>query len=389
MAAGADRAITAPSVIEVSRSSLLKNFRFFQRLTARSRSHVYPVVKANAYGHGMKLVVRALDEVAGGFAVHSVEEALQIAGETRKPVLIMGHVPDDTTIVENVLSRCDARFVVVGEQTVQTLAKAAAALGRVVPIYIKLETGTNRLGLTMAGATRLARQIRRNDALRLRGFSTHFANIEDTTDHTYAERQFEQFTTMARAIGGGDGYELHSACSAAALLFPKTHQSFVRLGISLYGYWPSRETFVSFKMSGAFTPKSIEPVLRWRTNPVQIKHVEEGDCIGYGLSYQARTRMKIAVLPIGYADGYDRRLSNTGHVLIRGKHAPVCGRVCMNLIMVDVTHIEGVSLADDAILLGKSGGETLDADRIASLIGSISYEVLARLSPSIPRILVP
>jgi len=378
----------APSVIEVSRSGLLRNLRFFQKLTTRTRSRVYPVVKANAYGHGLPVVVEALKGAADGFCVHSAEEALGVVAVSPKPVLVMGHVPPNATVVEEILRRGDPRFVVFEDRAVETLGRAGKAAGRPVPVYVKLETGTNRLGLKKEAAARLVKKIRRNGSLQLRGFSTHFANIEDTTDHTYADEQYERFVRMAAQIADGSPYELHSACSAAALLFPKTHQTFVRLGISLYGYWPSRETYVSYKLSEHFTRTSIEPVLTWKTKPVQVKQLEEGEYVGYGLTYQTRSRMRIAVLPIGYSDGYDRRLSNSGYVLIRGKRAPLCGRVCMNLVMVDVTHIKGVTVDDDVILLGKSGAEILNADRLATLMGSISYEVLARLSPAIPRALV-
>lgn len=378
----------SPSVIQISRAALIHNFGFFRKLASESGSRLFAVVKANAYGHGADLAVSVLNPIAGGFCVHSVEEALKIAQLSTKPILVMGHVPLDPECLETLLGRADIRFVVYDDGALQAIAAAGSRLGRAAPIYVKLETGTNRLGLRGPEAARLCDMIRKLPGVRLQGFSTHFANIEDTTDHSYAEKQHEEFIRLAGELSRGETVELHSACSAAALLFPRSRQSFIRLGIAMYGYWPSRETYVSFKMSPAFTENVIMPALTWKTRALQIKELEEGEYIGYGLTYQARARMRIAVLPIGYSDGFDRRLSNSGYVLIRGKRAPICGRICMNLTMVDVSHIECVTTEDDVILIGRSGSASISAEKLASLSGTIAYELLARLGQSIPRMLV-
>ena len=183
--------------------------------------------------------------------------------------------------------------------------------------------------------------------------------------------------------------KMHAACSAAILLFPETYFDMVRLGISQYGLWPSRETFVSYKIKHAQNGKDVlKPVMTWKTRVGQIKSVPTNQCIGYGCTYQTTRNTKIAVLPIGYADGYDRKLSNQGYVLIRGRRAPIRGRVCMNIFMVDITDIPGVKLEDEVVLMGRQGNEMITANYLAGLAGTINYEWVSRINPKLPRIIV-
>ena len=169
------------------------------------------------------------------------------------------------------------------------------------------------------------------------------------------------------------------------MLFDETRTDIVRPGISFYGYYPSKETIVSLNAKGYKKKDGLKPVLTWKTKPLQIKEVKAGEYIGYGLTYKATKDMRIAVLPVGYSDGYDRGLSNKGYVLIKGERCPVVGRVCMNLFMVDVSHIKEISIDDEAVLIGKSEEEEISADTLASLLGTINYEVIARLNPYIQK----
>jgi len=189
------------------------------------------------------------------------------------------------------------------------------------------------------------------------------------------------------AVAGIDVPIRHAACSAATLLFGRTHLDLVRVGISLYGLWPSRETYVSLLERGKPTIE-LRPALCWKTRVAQVKTVPEGSYVGYGCTYRATRRSQIAVLPVGYHEGYDRGLSGVAHVLLRGRRAPVRGRVCMNLTMVDVTDVPEVELEDEVTLLGRQGGQRVTADDLAGWIGTISYEVVARIRPGLPRILV-
>jgi alanine racemase len=179
----------------------------------------------------------------------------------------------------------------------------------------------------------------------------------------------------------------NTACSAAAILFPESHFGMVRVGISSYGLWPSKETRVSAShVPGA--GMELRPVLAWKTKVAQVKRVPKGEFVGYGCSWRAPVATTLAVLPVGYADGYDRALSKAGHVLIRGQRAPVRGRVCMNVTMVDVTHIPEVELEDDVVLLGRQGQEVIAAEDLAAWCGTISYEIVSRIAEHLPRIRV-
>ena len=179
----------------------------------------------------------------------------------------------------------------------------------------------------------------------------------------------------------------HTACSAALILFDKTRFELVRPGIALYGHWPSKETYLSYRLAGGAND-IFQPVLSWKTRITQIKDVPPDSFVGYGCTFRTTARTRLAVLPIGYSDGYDRSLSNLAYVLIRGRRAPVRGRICMNLTMVDITDIPGVRLEDPVTLIGEQKREQIGAEQLASWSGSISYEILARLSSHLPRFVV-
>ena len=179
----------------------------------------------------------------------------------------------------------------------------------------------------------------------------------------------------------------HTACSAALLLFEKTKFDLVRPGIAFYGLWPSKETYLSYRLQGR-SNKILKPALSWYTRVIQIKDVSPNSFIGYGCTFRTTSQTKLAVLPIGYYDGYDRSLSNLAHVLIRGKRAPVRGRVCMNLMMVDISDIPGIKLEEPATLIGENGEEAISADLLADWANTVNYEILSRINEKIPRIVV-
>ncbi len=372
-----------PSWIELDTSALKQNFQFF-RNRIRRKTAIYPVVKANAYGHGMSEIVHAIGSFSDGFCVHSAEEASRIPG--KKPILILGHFPEEMGFLARLMLDHNPVFTITSKVQAAALDRAAKAAGIPVSVHIKVETGTQRLGLSPREALKLASELSTFENLRLSGFSTHFANIEDTTNHQFAMKQLSTFNAFRSSIQHNEQYRFHTACSAAALLFPETHMDLVRLGISLYGYYSSGETRLSSMQQGLQPEDKLRPVLSWKTRPVQVKAVEVGDFVGYGLTYRAHRPMNIAVLPLGYSDGYDRRLSNSGYVLIQGQRAPICGRICMNMMMVDVTHIHNVGCKDIVTLIGHDGDEQITAETLASKAGTIHYEVLARINPSIPRI---
>ncbi|MCK5786413.1 MAG: alanine racemase [Candidatus Sabulitectum sp.] len=343
------------------------------------------VVKSNAYGHGIMEMLPLLGN-ADWLAVNSLDEGIELraAGEKR-PVLLLGHVPLDRI---REARQADLRFIVCNFETLQAIRELPPSEKKVL-LHIKVETGTWRQGVLPEDAVAMASEIAGMHGATLDGIYTHFANIEDTLSHQYAEMQLEVFQGVLEDLKqeGLTPPVIHTACTAAAILFSKTHFSMIRTGIGLYGLWPSRETRLSAESSGCRIPE-LKPVLSWKTRIVQIKEVPAGSYIGYGGTHRTTRNSRIAVLPVGYADGYGRSLGNTGWVLVSGNRAPVLGRVCMNLCMVDITDVPGTHLEDEVILLGRSGNEEITAELLGQWMGTINYEVVTGISSLLPRLLV-
>jgi alanine racemase len=373
--------------VELDALALRWNLRQFRRRLGAGVA-LGAVVKANAYGHGMTEVATLAERHgADWLCVNNVEEAvvLREAGH-RGPVLVMGYVPLDA--LEQVVEH-DLRPVVYNDATLERLDRLAADRDREVAVHLKVETGANRQGIPADRVVELAGRIQRAPRLRLEGVGTHFANIEDTTDHDFAQSQFTRFGSICDALREAS-IEVplrHAACSAAAILFTRTHLDLARIGISLYGLWPSRETYVSC-LRREKPELDLRPVMTWKTRVAQVKQVPEGDFVGYGCTYRATRDSRVAVIPVGYHEGFDRGLSNVAHVLIRGRRAPVRGRVCMNMCMVDVTDIPDVALEDEVVLLGSQGDEQVSAEQLAAWCGTISYAIVARVHPPLPRVVV-
>ena len=369
--------------VEVSEAALRNNVAEFRRRLG-PQVQLGAVVKSNAYGHGM-LEVAAIARAAGAqwLCVNNLDEgiALRAAGHDA-PVLVMGYI--ELARLDGVVEH-GLRPVLYNPESVDRLEALAARAGVQVPVHVKVETGTHRQGVLEKDLPAFAARIRKSPHLVLEGMSTHFANIEDTTDHGMAETQIAAFDRARQALA--PVAVRHAACSAAALLFTRTHLELARIGISLYGLWPSKETYVSCLERGKPT-LDLRPVMTWKTRVAQVKEVPEGGYVGYGCTWRAGRNSRIAVLPVGYHEGYDRGLSGIAHVLVRERRAPVRGRICMNMCMVDVTDIPGVAVEDEVVLLGGQGEERISAEQLASWCGTISYEVVSRIHPALPRVVV-
>lgn len=371
--------------IEVSRPALRSNLALFRGLLGGA-PRLLAVVKANAYGHGLELVSRTCREAGVDMlGVHSADEAAAVrrAG-VETPVLVMGYLTGRQ--VGEVVD-ASVEVLVSTVEVLEALAARARALGAPLRVHVKVDTGTNRQGVPPEEAPGLARAAVER-GLRVAGVATHFANIEDTTDHAFAYRQLARFCGAVEAVRAvaGPGVMAHAACSAAVLLFRETHFDMVRVGISLYGHWPSKETYLSWLLAHGRDGLKLEPALRWRARVGQLKTVAAGEPIGYGLTFRPTRATRIAVIPVGYADGYPRALSSRARVVLRGRPAPVVGRVCMDIFMVDVTDIADVRVGDAATLIGRDGAERVTVEELAELAGTINYEILARLSPALPRV---
>jgi len=373
--------------VEVSKEALIKNIRQFRKLIGKERI-LCPCIKANAYGHGLVGVAKTYIEAgANWLSVNSLYEAedLREAGIT-VPIYILGYVPV-SALVDVV--RLDCRIVVYNRETIDALGVACDELGKSVKVHLKAETGNNRQGIDLEEIVHFANYISKiSDKIEIEGLATHFANIEDTTEHSYAEMQLERFNRSIKMLEDAGHYIpiKHCANSAATLLFPKTYFDMVRPGIATYGMWPSPETLLSYEreVGDGF---EMHPAFTWKCKIAQVKTIPEGESIGYGCTYKATRDTRLAILPIGYYDGYDRCISGA-HVLIRGKRAPVRGRVCMNIVMVDVTDISDVVVEDEVVLIGKDGAEEISAELFGSWAGTINYEIPTRVNDRIPRIYI-
>lgn len=372
--------------VEIDREALSSNIGQFRKIVG-DNVLLCPCVKSNAYGHGLVQCSRIFIEAgADWLSVNSLYEAraLREAGIS-VPIYILGYVSLDC-LAEAADLNC--RIVVYDRETIAKLGE----LGLDIKVHIKVETGNNRQGVLMEDLVDFAKYIKSFGNIEIEGLATHFANIEDTTDHSYAELQLQKFKEAAEELEK-NGFNIpikHCANSAATILFPETHFSMVRFGIAGYGMWPSNETYVSYlkERNDGF---NLKPAFSWKAKIAQIKKIPAGQYIGYGCTYKTTHESKVAIIPVGYYDGYDRGLKDA-FVLIHGKRAPLRGRICMNIIMADVTDISEAKLEDEVILIGKSGdssdAEFISAEQFAIWAGTINYEVITRVNERIPRIIV-
>lgn len=374
------------SWLELNEDALIGNLTAFRRRIGHRQ--LMAVVKANAYGHGMLPVARiAAREGADWLGVNAIEEALELRDAGLElPILVLGHA-NPARLEEAVRRRID--LTIYDPQHMKLLGEAAGRARERARLHLKVETGLHRQGLLEEDFPEFAASLRGDRRLHLAGLSTHYANIEDTLDHSYAHRQTERFLTWRARLGeAGCTPDLcHAACSAAGILFPETHFDMVRIGIGLYGLWSSRETRLSVR-EGKCPDFALEPVLSWYARIAQVKRVPAGQPIGYGCTAWATRDMRLAVLPVGYAEGYDRKLSGRGIVRVRGTRAPVLGRICMNMMMIDVSHLPDLQVGEAVTLLGGARDQRITADELAALIGTIHYEVVTRIASHLPRIVV-
>jgi len=372
------------SWLEIDAAHLKSNIDAFRKLIAPTTALML-VVKANAYGHGLEAVAPIVAEQADWLGVNALDEALAMTRlGVKKPIVILGHTPVDE--IEQVVSN-GYRQVLYRLDVAKALSECAKKLNTVARAHLKIETGTNRQGVAPSELEGFVDAIAKLPAVEIEGAYTHFANIEDTLDPSFAQSQLRRFqealATLERA--GIRPTHIHAAATAGALLYPGMDFTMVRVGIGTYGIWPSRETQVAARERGRQI--TLTPILTWKTRVVQVKQINAGDHIGYGLTYQARRPMEAAVIPVGYYDGYDRKLSNSGRALIHGQPVPVVGRVAMNMTMLDVTDT-GAQIDDEVVLLGRQGNAEIRVEELAEKAGTIPYEVLSRINPIVPRILV-
>ena len=371
--------------IEINAGNLVHNLKEFEKLTDRK---IMLAVKANAYGHGLKEVVSITRELSSidYYAVDTLEEALTVrAAADKKKILVIGWA-DGPQLKEMILEGFE--LVVPSIDYLKQVVKISKEVKLKAKIHLKVETGTGRLGMPPDRVVDVLNGTSNNASryVDFIGIYSHFANIEDTTDHSFAQHQLDIFNDLLQKIDHKNLLK-HFSCSASTLLFPETHFDIVRLGISAYGFWPSKPTYVSY-IEKKKPDIRLKPVLGWFSKVAQIKTFEKGESIGYGLTYKVFDRARIIIVPVGYYDGYDRKLSNVSRIIVNGVKAPIRGRICMNMLMAEVTHIKNIKVGDRVILIGEEGNEKITPDELADLAGSINYEIISRLNPLIPRLVV-
>jgi alanine racemase len=356
---------------EIDLDRLAGNVASLKQAAAGSRLLVS--VKANAYGHGAVLSARtALEAGADFLGVACVEEGeeLRRAG-IKAPVLVLSSTP--AGMAERAIAS-DLRLIVGSLEQAQAFSRAAQAMGTTAKLHIKVETGMNRFGVGADAAPQLGNTMRELPAVEVEGLSSHLAASDDQ-DQTFTRRQFERFQACARQL---DWIPIHHiANTGAALDLPDLHLNMVRCGIGVYGYYPSEHTQRQVQLA---------PVMALRSRTARVETIEAGEGVGYGLAWRAPRRSRIALVLAGYGDGIRRSLSNKGIALVRGQRASYAGRVAMDMIALDVSHIPGVLVDDEVTLLGPQGSGSVDANELAELAGTISYEVLSGVMQRVTRI---
>ncbi len=361
---------------EIDLDAIAFNVRAFKRHVGE-RVEIYAVVKANAYGHGAVPVAHAaLDAGATRLAVHRAIEGVELrrAG-LAAPILVMGYTPPSGA---EMIVRHDLTPSLITREFAQAISAEAARMGKVIPLHVKVDTGMSRYGLMPGEVVDFVRGLTTLPGVTLEGLFTHFATA-DSADQSHTRRQLDTFRQVADAVESAGIHIplLHAAHSAAALWLPEAHLDAVRIGIAMYGLDPSDEWPPAFEIRPALTLKS-------RVSRVCVLPPDSG--ISYGRTFVTQCETPVALVQVGYGDGYHRILSNKSSVLIHGQRAPMRGRVCMDQFVVDITGIEGVRQDDEVVLVGRQGEAEIRAEEVSKLAGTINYEVTTSLLPRVVRV---
>ena len=375
---------TRPTWAEVSLATLRQNFRTVQKHVG-ARVTVCAVVKADAYGHGAVECSRALEaEGARWLGVTSLDEAIPLreAGIRSSLLLMTGFWRGEETEIV----RLSLTPTVWEPGHIELLEAAATALGVAQhPVHLKVDTGMGRLGVVVDQLPGVLASLKAAKHLALDGVSTHLADSEimDAPSVAAQERNFDTALRMVRQAGLEPVF-VHMANTGAVISRRETWNTMVRPGVALYGYYLPFQR-AGREVSGGTLRLPVKPILTWKTRILSLRDFAANHALGYGGTYVTKAPAHVAVLPVGYADGYNRQLSNRGRVIVREHYAPIVGRISMDLTLVDVTGIPGVAVGDEVILLGVGGGLSVDALEHAELANSSAYEILCNISKRVPR----
>lgn len=391
-AAVPDTASIRPTWVEIDLGAFDRNLDAIVSILP-PETRLIPMLKANAYGHGaVALARRCSPEKVGMIGVALLEEALELRrAAITLPILVVG--PLNERQIGIALDH-DITLGVPGPEELELVASVSR--DRDVAIHLKLDSGMGRMGVVETELPRVVALLRSAPRLRVEALYTHFANASDPRD-PFTTNQLAHFHSLVATLSeAGIAAPKHHVANSAATMRGITPGDYARPGIMLYGAEPlddvPREEGRGAEYESDAEPLAsrpaarLEPLMRWRTAIVRLKELPAGSAIGYGSTFRTTRVSRIATLPVGYADGYDRSLSNRGEVLVRGRRAPVVGRVSMDLVTIDVTDIEGAAHGDEVVLLGRQGSDEISAEELASKLDTISYEVFCSVGARVPRV---
>jgi len=371
------------SCIEISKKNLIYNIKQLKSL-AKKGTEFAVAIKGNAYGHGQNEVAKILESHVDSFIVNSVAELELLRKVSKKKTFVLGYVQ------KNDLPRAiklGCILSVFSLKQMLTISAIARNVNLVQEIHLPIDAYLGREGFLEKELPKVFTELKKYKNIKLTGIYAHFANIEDTNNFTYAEKQIKKYEEAIKLANkfGFKNLQTHISATSGLLVYEKNKgiNSLIRLGIGVYGMWPSEHIKYLYK-----NKMELKPVLSWKTKIAQIKTLPAGSTIGYGLTYMTYIPTKIAIIPQGYANGLDRGLSNKGEVLIKGTRCKILGRVAMNMFVVNVSHLKNVKAEDEVVLIGKQGNEEITAEEIAEKIDTINYEITTRISALLPRIVV-
>lgn len=372
------------SYIELSQKNLIHNFKTLKRLAKNTK--VIAVIKGNAYGHGQNEIAKILEPYTDYFQVNSISELRLLRKISQKKTFVLGYV-EKTDLKDAIKLGCILSVFSV-EQLIHISAMADMCK-KVQEVHVPVDAYLGREGFLESELMKFFLELKNCKNIALAGIYAHFANIEDTSNFSHAKKQIKKYEEYVRLSEkfGFENLQTHISATSGLLVYESflssNKNTFVRLGLGLYGLWPSEHIRDLYK-----NKFELKPVLSWKTKIAQIKILPKGYHIGYGLTYRTPQRMKIAIIPQGYSDGLDRGLSNKGNVLINGTKCRILGRIAMNMFVADVTHLSHVKVEDEVVIMGLQGDKHISAEEIAKKIKTINYEVVTRINPLLRRIII-
>ncbi|MBU1099299.1 MAG: alanine racemase [Bacteroidetes bacterium] len=378
------------STIQLSKSALQSNYNYIKNIIGKDVD-ISCVVKGNAYGHGIESFIDVA-EMCGinHFSVYSSDEAYRIwlHNSTNSEIMIMGWIdePEIEWAIEN-----EIQFYVFNRERLEAAIKYSKKVSKPAIIHLEVETGMNRVGINKKEINNICQTIIDNrESLIIDGICTHYAGAESIANYVRIHNQNKQFKDFVKLMSAKNiiANRYHTASSAATISYPKMRNDFVRIGILMYGFWPSPETFIDHMTKHKLHLDPLKRIISWKSKLMSKKSVKRGQFVGYGNQFQAQRDMIVGVVPVGYSHGFARSLSNSGHVLIKGQWANVLGSVNMNLIIVGITDIPEAEIGDEVVLIGEQGERVITVHSFTEMTEHINYELLTRLPDNLPRVIV-